>query len=85
MTSDWRDYAACRGHDTANWYPEEDFRIGINRIARNRAVRICLGCPVKNQCADWAIDNDEHLGIFGGLTAKERQRMVSSTGRWGAA
>lgn len=61
----WADDAACRNHDTAMW-----FSSAIADIARARTI--CAGCPVRQQCADYAIEAEEPWGIWGGLDQHER-------------
>lgn len=39
------------------------------------AKRICDDCPVKQQCLDWALENNERYGIWGGATPRERRGM----------
>jgi WhiB family redox-sensing transcriptional regulator len=38
------------------------------------ARRICADCPVKAECREYALAQGEQFGIWGGLTAGERQR-----------
>lgn len=37
------------------------------------AKAICARCPVKAQCLDFAIENVEKFGIWGGTSEKERR------------
>jgi WhiB family redox-sensing transcriptional regulator len=39
---------------------------------RKLAKQICSECPYQIRCAEWAIDKHETLGIWGGLTPRER-------------
>ena len=72
----WRERAACRrpGVDPDAFYPDKG---GSTRTAK----AICNGgrdrhaCPVKAQCLDYALDNDERFGIWGGLSERERRRL----------
>lgn len=41
-----------------------------------RAKGICAGCPVSVECLQFALDNNERFGIFGGLTASERTELL---------
>lgn len=76
-TIDWRDRAACRddGRDTF-------FADGYATIEKQKLVRaakaICADCPVALQCLQYAIEHDIRYGIWGGLTATERGRLVRS-------
>jgi hypothetical protein len=65
----WREQAACFGHDPAWWLTWEP-------ATAAKAVAICDGCPVKTQCLEEAMGQSRHedAGIWGGLTAEERER-----------
>lgn len=39
------------------------------------AKRLCQICPARQACADWALDNDERFGIWGGLSPEERYQL----------
>lgn len=39
------------------------------------AKQICAACPVRLACLQWALDNYEQYGIWGGLTERERRRL----------
>jgi hypothetical protein len=41
------------------------------------AKKLCDACPVKRQCAKWALDNKQISGIWGGLDSKEIRRTLS--------
>ncbi len=66
----WRDQAACKGL-TDLFFVE---RGGDLRPAK----RICAGCPSRGPCAQYALDNDEHFGCWGGQS--ERQRRLGRSG-----
>ncbi len=36
---------------------------------------ICDQCPVKLACGQWAINNNEQNGVWGGLTPDERHKL----------
>lgn len=68
--------AACRD------LPEADKSIFFPPpgTAYKRALRICKSCPVKAECLEWALtwelrDDHEFYGIYGGTTARERERL----------
>ena len=69
---DWRDEAACAEHDGALWFPE---RGGFTAEAK----RICTGCPVREECLEYAETNIIKFGVWGGLS--ERQRRMRRKGR----
>ena len=73
----WLQDAACRGHDTAAFFPPPHFERKEVRVARERVAKsICRGCPVTAQCLDFAIRSDEPHGIWGGLNEIERRYHV---------
>ncbi len=41
------------------------------------AKKLCNACPVKRECAKWALDNKQLWGIWGGLDYKELRRTLS--------
>lgn len=38
-------------------------------------VRICEACPVRNMCAEYAIEQREEFGIWGGTTPAQRRSL----------
>lgn len=66
---DWQHQAACRGHDTDWWYPEQG---GHRTAATREAKRICRGCPVVAECGQYGIEHEKH-GIWGALSERERK------------
>ncbi len=74
---DWQARAACRGIDTANFYHPENER-GPSRTKRElRAKAVCSGCPVIENCRRWALSTREPYGVWGGLSAEEREAMLT--------
>jgi WhiB family redox-sensing transcriptional regulator len=68
----WRAASACI---TTN--PDVFFPVAVGTAASKqvaRALRICGGCPVKQQCLDFAVQTGERDGIWGGTTPEERAR-----------
>lgn len=67
----WQRNAACARTDD----PEKFFPNGGR--PSNQPKRLCAGCPVRDECLDWAISHEEQ-GMWGGLTKVERDRLVAS-------
>lgn len=65
---DWQTDALCRQVDADAFFPEK----GGSSVAMKR---ICNVCPVKQDCLEYALDNDERYGIWGGTSERERARM----------
>ena len=72
VRQDWMDDARCRGMDPDLFHtvsPQPGSRAATYHPA---AVEACEACPVRRQCADYAIHN-EPVGYWGGMTPKQRQ------------
>jgi WhiB family redox-sensing transcriptional regulator len=67
--SNWRDFAACKDKPTVWWFPESK-EIGDQDVA----ISICLRCPVKAECFDYALDH-EIMGIWGGVNQTDRAKI----------
>ena len=39
--------------------------------------QVCAGCPVATTCLDYAINNRERFGVWGGLSERERRRVAA--------
>lgn len=70
----WQDRAACDGQPVNLFFPDRG-------QSDKRAKEICQKCPVTQECLDLARRNERdsaRFGIYGGLTADERQRLFGS-------
>lgn len=65
---DWHVDALCATEDPELW-----FQPGSEDAARE----VCVACPVRTPCADYALRNREQYGIFGGLTPEQRARILA--------
>ncbi|MCA1571972.1 MAG: WhiB family transcriptional regulator [Chloroflexi bacterium] len=66
------DRGACRGLDPAYFHPEK----GDSRSVR-AAKAVCAGCPVREECLEFALVNVEQHGIWGGTTEQARRKLRS--------
>jgi WhiB family redox-sensing transcriptional regulator len=64
----WRLDGLCAETDPEAFFPEKG---GSTRDAK----RVCAGCPVRMECLEYALGNDERFGIWGGLSERERRRV----------
>ncbi len=67
----WQSDALCAQTDPEAFFPEKG---GSTRDAK----KICTTCEVKGQCLEYALQNDERFGIWGGLSERERRRLRRS-------
>lgn len=69
----WQGDALCAQTDPEAFFPEKG---GSTREAK----RICDGCEVRSQCLDYALENDERFGIWGGMSERERRKLRREAG-----
>ncbi|MBX6357000.1 MAG: WhiB family transcriptional regulator [Micromonosporaceae bacterium] len=74
---DWQLRGACRGRDSAQFFHPDGER-GSSRTRREaKAKALCLGCPVRSECAAHALAVQEPYGVWGGFTEAERLRLLA--------
>jgi WhiB family transcriptional regulator, redox-sensing transcriptional regulator len=66
---DWQDRALCAQTDPEAFFPEKG---GSTREAK----KVCRACEVRAQCLDYALENREPWGIWGGLSNQERRQLL---------
>ena len=64
----WQADALCAETDPEAFFPEKG---GSTRDAK----KICTSCEVRGQCLEYALQNDERFGIWGGLSERERRKL----------
>ncbi|MEV4774324.1 WhiB family transcriptional regulator [Microbacterium sp. LTA6] len=64
----WQTDALCSQTDPEAFFPEKG---GSTRDAK----RICTTCDVRGECLEYALNNDERFGIWGGLSERERRKL----------
>lgn len=64
----WQERALCAQTDPEAFFPEKG---GSTREAK----KVCLSCDVRSECLDYALENDERFGIWGGLSERERRKL----------
>ncbi|MDQ1709514.1 MAG: WhiB family transcriptional regulator, redox-sensing transcriptional regulator [Frankiaceae bacterium] len=74
---DWQLLGSCRGADPAVFFLPESERGPSKRRRERQAKAICHGCPVVAQCAQFALSTREQFGVWGGLTPRERELLLS--------
>jgi len=72
----WQERAACRGEDLDLFFGPptgDDREYGPAKAEREAEAKwLCSICAVRAECLNWALDNGEKYGIFGGLNEDER-------------
>jgi WhiB family redox-sensing transcriptional regulator len=64
----WQVDSLCAQTDPEAFFPEKG---GSTRDAK----KICASCDVRAQCLEYALQNDERFGIWGGLSERERRKL----------
>lgn len=67
MRPDWMDRGACRAYPQDWWFPRES--------PDPITLDICEKCPVRVQCLEYALDNNEEHGVWGGASERRRRRI----------
>ncbi len=77
MQPEWQMRAACRGPQSAVFYPPvHTEKRSDKRLRETRAKEICGMCAVITQCRAHALEVGEKHGIWGGLNELERRNML---------
>jgi len=64
----WQSDSLCAQTDPEAFFPEKG---GSTRDAK----KICGSCEVRTHCLEYALENDERFGIWGGLSERERRKL----------
>lgn len=64
----WQSDSLCAQTDPEAFFPEKG---GSTRDAK----KICSSCEVRSRCLEYALENDERFGIWGGLSERERRKL----------
>ncbi len=71
---EWRMLGACRGLEPGVFYPDTDDEAEI-------AKQVCQECSVQRACLEYALQQREKVGVWGGATERERRRILRSRRR----
>lgn len=77
LSTDWQEHGLCRATDSAVFFAPPHFEHKPEREAREaKAKAICVECPVRTQCLEWALAIREPHGVWGGLSETERRQIL---------
>jgi hypothetical protein len=65
----WMVDAVCVQTDPDSFFPE----VGESSAY---AKRICQGCSVREVCLEWALERKEPFGVLGGLSERDRRKLL---------
>jgi len=75
---EWQHDGACRGRDSGQFFHPEGERGASRQRRENAAKAVCLGCPVRAECAAHALVAREPYGVWGGFTEAERLTLLAT-------
>ena len=71
----WFQHAACKGVDTNIFFPERG-----DHVTYRLAIQICDSCSVSIECLQYALENNERSGVWGGTNGDGRRpRKIDRT------
>lgn len=68
----WTRDALCAEADPECFFPEKG---GSTREAK----ATCRSCAVQVECLDYALANEERFGVWGGVSERDRRRLLRHT------
>ena len=68
LDTDWKDYSNCLGVDPDLFFPARG-------ASTREAKEVCRSCVVQNDCLEYALQNGEKFGIWGGMSERARRRI----------
>ena len=71
--TDWMADGLCRQVDPDLFFP--DGRGGAVAVQNEKAKEVCMGCPVRAVCLEWALDTGQSAGVWGGMSEDERRPL----------
>ena len=78
---EWIADAPCSQADPELFFPDAH----ESRANVALAKRVCAACPVRQECLEWDLDRGEKFGIYGGLTATQRRKVLRQRAKEAAA
>jgi WhiB family redox-sensing transcriptional regulator len=65
----WMRTASCRGRPPGEFFPSDG--VGVER-----AKKLCVQCPVRLECLEYALSYRIDHGVWGGCSERERRRIL---------
>jgi WhiB family redox-sensing transcriptional regulator len=74
---EWQMKGTCRTVDASVFFWSDQTARPMRRRREAAAKAVCARCPVRAQCATYALSTREPHGIWGGFTETERRRLLA--------
>ena len=81
---EWQYDGVCRTVDPEVFFPPDSERGPIRQRRELQAKQYCESCPVLERCREHALMVQEPYGVWGGLTPRERDRILHAPASLGA-
>jgi WhiB family redox-sensing transcriptional regulator len=65
----WMIHGLCRGASPTDFFPSDG--LGVEA-----AQRVCITCPVRAECLEYALEHRIEHGVWGGASERERRRIL---------
>ena len=69
MDTAWMAKGNCRDVDPSVFFPSDGVGVEV-------AKQICVGCPMRTPCLEYALRNRIDHGVWGGASERERRRIA---------
>jgi WhiB family redox-sensing transcriptional regulator len=67
--TEWMAQGACREYPPEVFFPADSLGVDAARA-------ICAGCPVREPCLEYALENRVEHGVWGGTSERARVRIA---------
>ena len=71
VDTQWMELGNCADKPPSQFFPSDG--VGVDA-----ARRVCVDCPVKSECLEYALANRIDHGVWGGTSERERRRISKS-------
>jgi len=72
-TDNWRTSAACRDSNAELFFPIGTTGNALDQIEAAKAV--CMLCPVRSECLEFALATNQEAGVWGATSEDERRKL----------
>ena len=68
LHNNWMTRARCANTDPSHFFPSDGVGVEL-------AKKTCAGCPVAEQCLEYALTRRVEHGVWGGCSERQRRRI----------
>lgn len=74
LDTGWMKYASCKEIGVEVFFPDDPAEI-------DKVFEVCDNCPVRGECLDYAIENEEVWGVWGGKDFDRKRETARRNNR----